>query len=81
MDSEGLFPVTSAMGHEFMRQGHYDRAVEIFDVLIQKHPEDSALKQARETARKRGMETKMVGVLSGWLGRVDKMKSKYPPKQ
>jgi tetratricopeptide (TPR) repeat protein len=70
-----LFPVTAAMGHEFMRQGHFDRALEIFEALLVSNPEDEALQQSRDEAHKKSRETKMLEFLKGWLGAIEKIRS------
>ena len=49
-----FIPVTAAMGHELMRQGHFDRALEIFTLLAARHPEDQSLQEGKEEARKKG---------------------------
>jgi hypothetical protein len=71
----GLFPVTAAMGHEFMRQGHFDRALEIFDALLVTNPDDEALRQSRDEANKKSRETNMLEFLKGWLGAIEKIRS------
>ncbi|MEJ2715958.1 MAG: hypothetical protein P8182_02280 [Deltaproteobacteria bacterium] len=71
----GLFPVTAAMGHEFMRQGHFDRALEIFDALLVRNPDDDSLQQSRNEAHKKSRETKMLEFLKGWLGAIEKIRS------
>jgi hypothetical protein len=68
-------PVTAAMGHELMRQGHYERALETFTILSTKNPQDLNLKKAKEHARKRCNEKRIVGMLQRWLGNLDKVKS------
>lgn len=70
-----FIPVTAAMGQEFMRQGHFDRALEIFNLLMKKNPEDESLLQAREKARKKSREKKLLGVLRKWLENIEQMKS------
>jgi hypothetical protein len=68
-------PVTAAMGHELMRQGHYERALETFTILSTKNPQDLSLKKAKEHARKRCNEKRIVGILQRWLGNLDRVKS------
>lgn len=68
------FPTTVAMAQEFMRQGHFDRAAEIFAKLANMHPEDRELQEAKERARKKRSEKELVGILRGWLGAIDRMK-------
>jgi len=72
---EQFMPATAAMGHELLRQGHFDQALQIFTVLLAKNPGDPNLKQARDHARKRLNEKKIVNVLQNWLGNLDKIKS------
>jgi tetratricopeptide (TPR) repeat protein len=73
-----FMPATAAMGHELMRQGHYDQALQIFTVLLSKNPQDSGLKRAKDQAKKRLNEKRIVTVLQGWLGNLDKIKSDRP---
>ena len=70
-----FIPVTAAMGQEFMRQGHFDRALEIFNLLVKRNPEDQSLIQTREKARKKSREKKLLGVLRKWLENIEQMKS------
>ncbi|MBI4963632.1 MAG: hypothetical protein HY913_10175 [Desulfomonile tiedjei] len=70
-----FIPVTAAMGREFMRQGHFDKAFEIFSLLLQKNPEDESLIQARERARKKSSEKKLLWVLQRWLENIEQMKA------
>lgn len=73
-----FMPVTAAMGHELVRQGQFDRAVEIFTILATEHPEDQSLQEAREQARKKGRQTVILDVLQRWLGKIERMKSNQP---
>jgi tetratricopeptide (TPR) repeat protein len=70
-----LFPVTAAMGRELMRQGHFDRALEIFEALLVSNPGDETLEQCRDEAHKKSRETKMLEFLKGWLGAIEKIRS------
>jgi hypothetical protein len=70
-----FMPITAAMGEELMRQGHYDRALQIFMTLLVKNPQDPGLKKSRDQAKKRLSEKKILKVLQGWLGNLDKIKS------
>lgn len=74
--AEDFIPITAAMGHEFMRQGHYGRAQKIFTELAARNPQDLAVKQALEEARKKSHEKRIVGVLQGWLSNLEQMKTK-----
>ncbi|MGB6066581.1 MAG: hypothetical protein WBG50_17390 [Desulfomonilaceae bacterium] len=76
VEVEDFMPFTSAMGHEFMRQGHYDRALEIFTVLAARHPEDLSLHAAKEVARKKSRQAAVLEVLQRWLGKIERMKSR-----
>jgi tetratricopeptide (TPR) repeat protein len=75
---EDFIPVTLAMGQEFMRQGHFDKAFEIFTLLLQKSPEDESLIQARELARKKHREKRLLSVLQKWLANIEQMKAGRP---
>lgn len=77
LDTAGLepvFPVTAEMAHEFMRQGHFDRALAIFNTLIEKKPQDESLKSARNRARKKTSEKVVLTVLQGWLENIQRMR-------
>ncbi len=78
VESGDFVPLTSAMGHEFMRQGHFDRALEIFTVLAARNPEDRSLNEAKEKARKKSRQSAILEVLQRWLGRIEQMKSSRP---
>jgi len=71
---------TAAMGHELMRQGHYGRALHVFNVLVEKNPEDGALREAREKARKKARERHVVGILERWLNNVHRMTTDRAPR-
>jgi hypothetical protein len=73
-----FIPVTAAMGHEFMRQGHFDRALEIFTHLAARHPEEQSLQEAKEEARRKGRQNMVLEVLQRWLGNIEQMKSSHP---
>jgi len=75
--SEGdeFVPVTAAMGQEFMRQGHHERALAIYDRLLQANPDDESLKQAREAAGKKVREKRVLEIFQGWLKNINRMKS------
>ena len=75
LDIDDLIPVTPAMGHEFVRQGHYHQAVKVFDKLIARNPEDESLKQAKEEAAKKDSNQKLLGVFQRWLKNIEQMKS------
>jgi hypothetical protein len=66
---------TAAMGQELMRQGHFNKALQIFDRLVQAHPQDEGLLEARETARRKSRESQLLGVLERWLHNIEDMKS------
>jgi tetratricopeptide (TPR) repeat protein len=73
--AEQLFPATAAMGHEFLRQGHFQRALELFETLVQRDPADGSLREARDLALKKSKEKQLLEKLHGWLANVEVMKS------
>ncbi len=77
---DSLYPVTAAMGMEFLRQGHFGRAVEIFDMLVERNPDDKVLREARERARRKMKEKKVLDTLQGWLGNAKFKKAQEPEK-
>jgi cytochrome c-type biogenesis protein CcmH/NrfG len=62
------------MAHEFMRQGHYDRALSIFNTLMEKRPADQELRAAMEKARRKSREKTVLAVLQGWLENIQRMR-------
>jgi hypothetical protein len=67
--------VTAAMGRQLMQQGHYDQAQNVFDSLLAKNPDDEELRAARESARRKIREKRVLGILERWLHHIDRMKS------
>jgi len=72
-----VVPVTLAMGNEFMRQGHFDLALGIFDRLMDEHPQDESLRDLRVTAAKRNREKRLLAILQRWLKNIEQMKTVY----
>ncbi len=73
--NQALFPVTVEMGRTFMRQMQFDRAVEIFDVLLEQRPDDESIRELRDQAEQRTKDKALLSVLQGWLGSIDKMRN------
>ena len=73
-DDEFL-PVTSAMAHTFMSQGHFARALSIFDRLLIQNPDDTSVREAREQALKKKKKKELLEVLQRWLSTIEQMKS------
>jgi hypothetical protein len=74
-EADDFLPVTAAMAHTFMRQGHFGRALEIYDSLIRKNPNDPSVKEAREQALKKKQKKELLEVLQRWLANIEQMKS------
>jgi tetratricopeptide (TPR) repeat protein len=70
-----FIPITTAMAREFMRQGHYEKAFDIYNRLLAKSPDDEELTLSRERARQKGREKKLVGILNRWLANIDQIKT------
>jgi len=68
-------PVTAAMAHELMRQGHFDKAAEILNILLQQNPEDGSLKEILDEATKKGTENPILRTLGGWLNNIKDIKA------
>ncbi len=66
---------TAAMGQELLRQGHFDKALQIFERLLEKNPQDETLLEGKETARKKSREKRLLGVLERWLHNIELMKT------
>ena len=66
---------TSEMAHEFLRQGHYEKALAQFNRLLEENPEKDALLTGRDTALKKLRERRLLGVLERWLDNIEHMKS------
>ena len=71
LEIDDFAPVTPAMGQEFVRQGHYEQAVRVFDKLVARSPGDVALREAREAAAKKDREKKLLGVFQRWLKNIE----------
>jgi hypothetical protein len=78
---DGLFPVTEGAADQFMRQGHFERAAEIFGKLLEQHPDSEQLKASRDEAVRRSQDKKVLGVLKGWLGNIEKMRGETAGRQ
>jgi tetratricopeptide (TPR) repeat protein len=74
-EPEISLPLTATMGHECVRQGHYDRAMDIFKKLAVKNPNDLSLQEGMERARKKKNENELLGVLQHWLKNLDTIKT------
>ncbi|MDQ7783231.1 MAG: hypothetical protein RDU20_10145 [Desulfomonilaceae bacterium] len=72
---DDLAPVTPAMGQEFLRQGHFEQAVRVFDKLIARNPGDESLREAREIAAGKNRDRKLLSVFQRWLKNIERMKS------
>jgi tetratricopeptide (TPR) repeat protein len=68
-------PVTEAMAHELMRQGHFDKAAQILNILLQQNPEDGSLKEILDEATKKGTENPILRTLGGWLNNIKDIKA------
>lgn len=73
--SDGLLPVTFAMGLEFMRQGHYGHALQVFEQLLKKEPENSDLRDIRNMAEIKYKKNKLRDILERMVRNVERMKS------
>ncbi len=74
-EADEFLPVTAAMANIFMRQGHFARALEIYDRLLIKDPDDFSVKEAREQALKKNQKKELLEVLQRWLVNIEQMKS------
>jgi tetratricopeptide (TPR) repeat protein len=70
-------PVTAAMAHELMRQGHFDKAAQILNILLQQNPEDGSLKEILDEAAKKGAENRILRTLGGWLNNIKDIKANW----
>jgi hypothetical protein len=68
-------PLTAAMAHELMRQGHFDKAAEILHVLVEQNPDDESLREVRDRADKEVRESRLLRTLGGWLNKIEKIKA------
>lgn len=66
---------TAAMAHELLRQGHFDKALQMFERLLEKNPQEASLLEGKETARRKSRERRLMGVLERWLHNIEHMKS------
>jgi len=65
-------PVTAAMARELMRQGHFDKAAKILDILAEQNPDDRSLREVRDRAVR---ENRVVRTLGGWLNNIQQIKA------
>jgi hypothetical protein len=65
-------PVTAAMARELMRQGHFDKAAKILDILTEQNPDDLSLREARNRVVR---ENRVVRTLGGWLSNIKQIKA------
>jgi hypothetical protein len=68
-------PVTLSMGNLCVRQGHFDKAMEIFTKLANANPDDGAIRNALQLASKKRREKQLLGVLKNWLRGIKTLKS------
>jgi tetratricopeptide (TPR) repeat protein len=68
-------PMTVAMAKLLMQQGHFDKALGIYNFLISKDPKDESLLVARENIRKKKNEKKVVTMLQRWLNNIERLKT------
>ena len=71
---EPFVPLTAAMAEELIRQGHHKRALEIYDRLLARNPEDAALLEAKNLAKRKAHEKRVLGVFEVWLKNIQRMK-------
>ncbi len=68
-------PVTVAMGRQFLKQGHFRKALNIFNKLLEQKPEDSDLLNLQDQTAKKVKETHVVNVLHHWLENIGRIKN------
>ncbi len=68
-------PVTAAMAHELMRQGHFSKAAQILDILLQQNPDDESLKEILDEANKKVTGNQILRTLGGWLNNIRDIKA------
>jgi hypothetical protein len=68
-------PLTAAMAHELMRQGHFDKAAKILKVLVEENPDDESLREVRDRADKEVRENQLLRTLGGWLNNIKQIKA------
>jgi tetratricopeptide (TPR) repeat protein len=68
-------PLTAAMAHELMRQGHFDKAAKILDGLVEQNPDDESLREVRDRADKEVRENQLVRTLGGWLNNIKQIRA------
>jgi hypothetical protein len=72
---EAFFPVTVAMGRQLMKQGHFDKALDVFNLLAAKDPADECVRGLRDNARRKCRGKGALDVLRRLLKNVDRMKA------
>lgn len=71
---DAVVPLTTAMAEELARQGHYKRALEIYDRLLARDPEDATLLEAKGLAMRKAREKRVLGFFEVWLKNIERMK-------
>ena len=76
LDSDLAYtPLTAAMAQELMRQGHFEKAAEILNVLVEQNPDDGSLREVRDRADKEVRENRVLRTLGGWLNNIEQIKA------
>jgi tetratricopeptide (TPR) repeat protein len=76
-DEELDLPVTSAMGEQLLKQGHFYEAETLFNKLLKSDPSNDSIKENIRLARKKRNEKQVVQTLEAWLSNVTKIKNEW----
>ncbi len=73
--SSDVLPVTLAMGKQFLAQGHFDLAIEVFERLQQRDPTDHDLNDLLNRAKAGKKRKTALFVLRKWLKNVENLRA------
>jgi hypothetical protein len=73
--ADEFLPMTAAMAHTFVLQGHIRRALEIYDGLLKQNPNDASVREARDQVLRKKQKQELLEVLHRWLANIEQIKS------
>jgi hypothetical protein len=73
--ADEFLPMTAAMAHAFVLQGHIGRALQIYERLLRQNPNDASVREARDQAFRKKQKQELLEVLHRWLANIEQIKS------
>lgn len=68
-------PVTPAIGKQLMIQGHFERALNVFERLLTENPQDQDIQDLRNKAAKMKRQKRLLEAMHGWLRNIERMRT------